>query len=191
METFKIYQLKVPAFPAITITSMKIKQPIWPVVYAPPRKYEPEEWTTGEVKWATETMGQVAAYALSDERKGEVGLDPFRVLDYRRIILDPNRLGCAEFVLPRRAAKTGLPRWRHADVQASPSTTLDLEPHPRSRRSLVWSARRFYFGRTSTKWVELSPDLEDVVHNSRTMHYVQYGVVALACDQGDVPDTNG
>ena len=75
-----MYQLKVPAYPAATITSMKIKQPIWPVVYAPPRKYEPEEWRAGEVKWAAAIMRQVAVYALSDESKGEVRPDPLRVL---------------------------------------------------------------------------------------------------------------
>jgi len=82
MESFRVYQLKVPAYPAVTITSMKIKQPIWPVVYAPPRKHEPEEWTVGEVKWATAIMKQITAYALSDERKGEVRLGPFRVRDF-------------------------------------------------------------------------------------------------------------
>ena len=77
MENFKLYQLKVPAYPAIIITSMKIKQPIWPVVYAPPRKYEPDKWTAGEVKWATAIMKQVITYALSHERKGEVCFDSF------------------------------------------------------------------------------------------------------------------
>ena len=72
MESFEVSQLKVPAYPATTITSMKIKQPIWPVVYAPPRKYEPEEWTAGEVNWATMVMRRVMAYALSDERIDEV-----------------------------------------------------------------------------------------------------------------------
>jgi len=81
MESFKVYQLKVPAYPAVTITSMKIKQPIWPVVYAPPRKHEPDEWTVGEVKWATAIMKQITTYALSDGRKGEVRLGPFRIRD--------------------------------------------------------------------------------------------------------------
>ena len=78
MENFKLYLFKVPAYPAITIASMKVKQPIWPVVYAPPRKYEPDEWTAGEVKWATTIMKQVIAYALAHERKGEVCSDSFR-----------------------------------------------------------------------------------------------------------------
>jgi len=79
MESFAVYQLRVPAYPAITITSMKIKQPIWPVVYAPPRKYEPDDWTAGEVKWAITVMRQVIAHALSYERKGEVCLVSFRI----------------------------------------------------------------------------------------------------------------
>lgn len=80
MESFKVCQLKVPAYPATTITSMKIKQPIWPVVYAPPRKYEPEEWTAGEVKWATAIMRKVTACAVSDERIGEVRSYHFHVI---------------------------------------------------------------------------------------------------------------
>lgn len=79
MVSFAVYEFKVPAYPAITIASMKIKQPIWPVVYAPPRKHEPEEWTAGEVKWVTTVMRQVVAYALSHEREGEVSLDHFRI----------------------------------------------------------------------------------------------------------------
>jgi tRNA-specific adenosine deaminase 3 len=79
MEAFNVYQLKVPANPAITVTSMQVKQLIWPVVYAPPRKYEPEGWTSGEVKWATTIMKQIAAYALSNKAKGEVHLDLFRI----------------------------------------------------------------------------------------------------------------
>jgi len=81
MENFRVYQLKVPAYPAITISSMKIKQLIWPVVYAPPRKYEPEGWMAGEVEWAIAVMNQVAAYAVSDGRKGEVRVGIFRFLD--------------------------------------------------------------------------------------------------------------
>lgn len=79
MVKFKVYQLKVPAYPAITIASMKIKQSIWPVLYTPPRKYEPDEWTAGEVEWASAIMEQVVAYALSHERKGEVRFYFFRI----------------------------------------------------------------------------------------------------------------
>jgi len=89
MESFKVCQLKVPAYPATTITSMKIKQPIWPVVYAPPRKYEPEEWTAGEVKWATAIMRQLRANALSGERIGEVCSHRFRAIICLRAIQIP------------------------------------------------------------------------------------------------------
>ena len=80
MESSYVYQLKVPAYPAITVTSMQVKQLIWPVVYAPPRRYEPEEWTAGEVKWATTIMKKIAAYALCNKAKGEVRLNHFPVL---------------------------------------------------------------------------------------------------------------
>ena len=80
MDTIDVYQLKVPAYPAITVASMKVKQLIWPVVYAPPRRYGPEEWTTGEVKWATAIMKQIAACALANREKNDVRSDLFRTL---------------------------------------------------------------------------------------------------------------
>ena len=82
IEGFNVYQLKVPAYPAITITSMQVKQLIWPVVYAPPRRYEPEEWTTGEVKWATTIMKHITTYAVSNMAKGEVRSDSFRIFGH-------------------------------------------------------------------------------------------------------------
>lgn len=80
VESPNLYQLKVPAYPATTATSMRIKQLIWPVIYAPPRKDEPDEWTSGEVKWATAIMKQITAYALSNKLKGEVRLYIFWIL---------------------------------------------------------------------------------------------------------------
>jgi tRNA-specific adenosine deaminase 3 len=81
IEGSKVYQLRVPAYPAITINSMQIKQQIWPVVYAPPRKHEPEEWTAAEVKWATTVMKQITVRALSKKVEGEVRFDLFCALD--------------------------------------------------------------------------------------------------------------
>lgn len=72
IESSKVYQLRVPAYPAITITSMQVKQQIWPVVYAPPRKHEPDEWTAGEVKWAAKIMKQITTHASSNKMKGEI-----------------------------------------------------------------------------------------------------------------------
>lgn len=80
IEGLEVYQVKAPAYPAITVNSMRIKQQVWPVVYAPPRKYEPEEWTAGEVKWATTIMKQVTVHALSNKLKGEVRFDLFCAL---------------------------------------------------------------------------------------------------------------
>ena len=82
IESSKVYQLRVPTYPAITMTSMNIKKSIWPVVYAPPRKYEPEGWTAGEVKWAKAIMKQVVAYALLNASTGEVCSNLFCILGY-------------------------------------------------------------------------------------------------------------
>jgi tRNA-specific adenosine deaminase 3 len=80
MGGFRVYQLGVPAYPAVTTTSMKIKQQIWPVMYAPPRKHEPEAWSAGEVRWATTVMKQIAKYALSNRTEGEVYSEFFQIV---------------------------------------------------------------------------------------------------------------
>ena len=61
--------------------SMKAEQSIRPVVFAPTRKYEPEEWTAEEVMGGTAIVKQATSYALSGERNGEARSDPSRIVE--------------------------------------------------------------------------------------------------------------
>ncbi|KAF8550825.1 hypothetical protein OG21DRAFT_1513562 [Imleria badia] len=50
------YQLPVPRHPALTPTSLALKNTFWPTVFCPRRKWEPEPWTTAQVRWASDAV---------------------------------------------------------------------------------------------------------------------------------------
>ncbi|KAN0087432.1 hypothetical protein V8E55_006053 [Tylopilus felleus] len=50
------YQLPVPRHPALTSTSLSLKNTFWPTVFAPKRKWEPEPWTRARVRWASDAV---------------------------------------------------------------------------------------------------------------------------------------
>lgn len=63
------YIVTVPRTAALTPTSLKLKSTLWPTIFAPRRKGEPEEWSRGKLKWAWEAMQfltQEAKQALSE-----------------------------------------------------------------------------------------------------------------------------
>ncbi|PIL35340.1 transcription factor [Ganoderma sinense ZZ0214-1] len=66
------YVLAVPLTAALTMTSLKLKSSLWPTIYAPRKKFEPEPWCRGKVRWACEAMTQVVQEARAAAEKGEV-----------------------------------------------------------------------------------------------------------------------
>ncbi|KAH7922039.1 hypothetical protein BV22DRAFT_1018099 [Leucogyrophana mollusca] len=62
------YQISVPCTPALTLTSLELKNTFWPTVYAPRRKWEPENWTKGKVRWAHSAMKLVQESAKSTSK---------------------------------------------------------------------------------------------------------------------------
>jgi tRNA-specific adenosine deaminase 3 len=50
------YCTEVPESVALTPTSLKRKSKIWPTVYAPRRKGEPEAWTRARAAWAWDAV---------------------------------------------------------------------------------------------------------------------------------------
>jgi tRNA-specific adenosine deaminase 3 len=66
------YQLPVPASSALTFKSLEVKSSLWPTVYTPSRKDEPEEWSRGKVSWAWEAMRKTVAAAKEAQSQGEV-----------------------------------------------------------------------------------------------------------------------
>ena len=66
------YITAVPKTAALTMTSLKLKSALWPTIYAPRKKYEPEPWSRGKVRWACEAMKEVVKAARAAGEKGEV-----------------------------------------------------------------------------------------------------------------------
>ena len=68
------YQIAVPSSSAFTPVSLALKSAIWPTVFTPRRKDEPEPWTRSKLRWAWEAMkmttdaAKIAAKASKDVR---------------------------------------------------------------------------------------------------------------------------
>lgn len=76
-QTFDLpepYQADVPESVALTPKSLKLKLQIWPTVYAPRRKGEPEPWTRAKAAWAWEAVEFLKAEARVAAENEEVGL---------------------------------------------------------------------------------------------------------------------
>lgn len=68
------YPLDVPASSALTLPSLVLKSALWPTVYTPSRKDEPETWTRGKVHWAREAMRRAIEAAIEAHVRGEVSI---------------------------------------------------------------------------------------------------------------------
>lgn len=66
------YLLPVPVSSALTLPSLALKSALWPTMYTPRRKDEPEPWTRGKLKWAWDAMKNAvdaATRAQCDDRE--------------------------------------------------------------------------------------------------------------------------
>ncbi len=68
------YVTPVPKSAALMSTSLKLKTSLWPTIYAPRKKFEPEPWTKGKIRWACDAMRQVVKVAQHgcNSRRGTV-----------------------------------------------------------------------------------------------------------------------
>ena len=69
------YQVLVPQFSALTMTSLKLKSTLWPTLYTPSRKSDLEPLSRGKVRWACEAMKHVVIEAEDAKGIGEVSKD--------------------------------------------------------------------------------------------------------------------
>ncbi|KAI0826727.1 hypothetical protein BC628DRAFT_1435627 [Trametes gibbosa] len=76
------YVVTVPKTAALTITSLKLKSSLWPTIYAPRKKFEPEPWSTGEVRWACEAMREVVKVARAAGQAGEAPIAAYVPVPY-------------------------------------------------------------------------------------------------------------
>ncbi|KAI6123437.1 hypothetical protein EDD16DRAFT_650499 [Pisolithus croceorrhizus] len=66
------YQLPVPCNPALTQTSLHLKNTFWPTVLAPRRKWEPEKWTRRKLKWAYDAVNALKKESHEVASSGEL-----------------------------------------------------------------------------------------------------------------------
>ena len=66
------YIVTIPRNVALTQVSLKLKSTLWPTKYAPRKKWEPEPWTRGKIRWAWEAMKIVVSEAKAARVRGEV-----------------------------------------------------------------------------------------------------------------------
>ncbi|KAF8272827.1 hypothetical protein EI94DRAFT_1826683 [Lactarius quietus] len=66
------YQLPVPRSAALTPASLALKNTLWPTVFAPRRKGEPEDWTRARAHWACAAMTRVVQVAHAARAAGEL-----------------------------------------------------------------------------------------------------------------------
>ena len=66
------YRLTVPRSAALTPTSLALKNALWPTVFAPRRKGEPEDWSRARAQWACAAMLRVVDEARAARAAGEV-----------------------------------------------------------------------------------------------------------------------
>ena len=66
------YQLIVPRSAALTPASLALKNALWPTVFAPRRKGEPEDWSRARAQWACAAMLRVVEEARAARAAGEV-----------------------------------------------------------------------------------------------------------------------
>jgi tRNA-specific adenosine deaminase 3 len=66
------YIAHVPALPALTVSSLALKNVLWPTVYAPRRKNEPEVWTRGRVAWACDAVRTLVQLAAVSRASGNL-----------------------------------------------------------------------------------------------------------------------
>ena len=72
------YLLPVPTSSALTLPSLNLKSALWPTLYTPRRKDEPEPWTRSRLRWAWDAMKRTVDAAFTAQAEnGEVRVDSF------------------------------------------------------------------------------------------------------------------
>ncbi|KAF8798761.1 cytidine deaminase-like protein [Phlegmacium glaucopus] len=59
------YVLPVPTSSALTLPSLNLKSALWPTLYTPRRKDEPEPWTRSRLRWAWDAMKRTVDAAIT------------------------------------------------------------------------------------------------------------------------------
>ena len=134
------YQRAVPRSAALTPTSLALKNALWPTVFAPRRKGEPEDWSRARAQWACAAMLRVVEEARAARAAGEVRMClPALYLGHTYLILITHRipiLSCPSSFPSRRTShhRRRSPHGPHTSrvTRASPPHTLCATQHSTS-----------------------------------------------------------
>jgi hypothetical protein len=204
------YQLTVPRSAALTPISLALKNALWPTVFAPRRKGEPEDWTRARAQWAFAAMLRVVEEARAARAAGEVRMClPALYLRARvpHTHYPPESPASHRVIRPitaRGARMALIPSARHAHLLRAPSAPrstqrracsrrLDyfhLHLHLRLRLHLYHSPRRTnpisagIDSRTSKERPTLPAHIARALHDARAMCDVLHGAIAFARQGG-------
>lgn len=120
------YQLKVPRSAALTPISLALKNALWPTVFAPRRKGEPEDWSRARARWACAAMERVVEEARAARAAGEVRVPYLPVRGTCVIILSclcPPQLPIASYV-PAPPEEPSWPSYLARDARISSAHPL-------------------------------------------------------------------
>ncbi|PPQ89643.1 hypothetical protein CVT25_013830 [Psilocybe cyanescens] len=65
------YLLSVPISSALTLPSLNLKSALWPTMYTPRRKDEPEPWTRRKLRWAWDAMKRAVETAIEAQSEND------------------------------------------------------------------------------------------------------------------------
>ncbi|KAF9481206.1 hypothetical protein BDN70DRAFT_912372 [Pholiota conissans] len=106
------YLLPVPTSSALTLPSLTLKSALWPTMYTPRRKDEPEPWTRAKLKWAWDAMKRTFDRAIEAQTENE--------LPIAALIPEPFSIARGEGVQPQ----ISLPPFIASDTRRSTSHPL-------------------------------------------------------------------
>nr|VWO97673.1 Carrier domain-containing protein [Ganoderma boninense] len=140
------YVLAVPRTAALTMSSLKLKSSLWPTIYAPRKKFEPEPWSRGKVRWACEAMEQAVKEARAAGERGEMPIaahvpvpydedtraatrmyEPVSAHDTRTSLSHPLRHSIINLVRAVGELRASAP---HATASAPSSEAVSVSPPP-------------------------------------------------------------
>lgn len=208
------YQLPVPRSAALTPTSLALKNALWPTVFAPRRKGEPEDWSRARARWACTAMLRVVEEAQAARAAGEVRmysptLYPWHALPHAHYSLESPLfyflvyLASHRVIRPiaaRGARMALIPRARYAHLLCAPSAPRSTQRRASARRldyfhlrlhTHIYHHRRHtnsilagIDSRTSKERSTLPAHVARTLHDARTMCDVLHGSIAFARQGG-------
>lgn len=178
------YQVPVPCHPALTPTSLSLKNTFWPTVFAPKRKYEPEPFTQAKVRWASDAVRRLKEAYAKIPQNGEVSRIHTHTCSptSRSTSLPPaaHRRTRPDTLSRRQTALAPVFRARYAYIHQTPPSSCRTRRHSPSSglscpTTTTTTSDRDDTGPSGQEWRAVPPDGIDPFHHTRTLPHVYHG----------------